>query len=81
MSKSVGFSCVLKLVSHSGWRILTDMILFILFAAIRYLLEVPFTDFCRCVANTYIHFRNQPSTIPVFANLFTRFDGSCPFPI
>ena len=56
------------------------MILFILFAAIRYLLEVPFTDFCRCVANTYIHFRNQPSTIPVFANLFTRFDGSRPIP-
>ncbi|EJP31199.1 hypothetical protein HMPREF1146_0985 [Prevotella sp. MSX73] len=41
----MGFYGDFKPPSHSGWKILTDVFLLILFAIIQYLVASPSTDF------------------------------------
>ena len=56
MEKSAGFFCGSNPVFRSGWRILADVFLSILFGTVRPLAELPFTCFCWCAPQTYYSF-------------------------
>ena len=56
MEKSAGFFSGSNPVFRSGWRILPDVFLSILFGTVRPLAELPFTCFCWCAPHTYYSF-------------------------